>query len=136
MRPIPSGQGRSHVVGDHRPVELHHRQQQSAERPGKSAALADYINRLAKAYAYLHKHPDLVIQTTYIGQYHLSPARATTVAKEDGVPSFIQLPGDVAPAQQKLADLFQENGEIPIKVDAAEEFDSRFNAIIQKAQAQ
>jgi sulfonate transport system substrate-binding protein len=104
--------------------------------PGKSAALADYIDRLAKSYAYLQKHPDLIVQTTYIGQYHLSPARAAIVAKQVGVPSFIQLPGDVAAAQQKLADLFQENGEIPSKVDAAQEFDSRFNAIVQKAQGQ
>ena len=58
------------------------------------------------------------------------------MAKQVGVPSFIQLPGDVAAAQQKLADLFQENGEIPSKVDAAQEFDSRFNAIVQKAQGQ
>ncbi len=103
---------------------------------GKSAALTDYIDRLAKSYAYLQKHPDLVIQTTYIGQYHLSPARAAVVAKAVGIPSFIQLPGDVAPAQQKLADLFQANGEIPSKVDASAEFDSRFNEIVQKAQGQ
>ena len=63
-----------------------------------------------------------------------SPARAATVAKEVGIPSFIPLPGDVAAAQQKLADLFQSNGEIPTKVDVAAEFDSRFNAIVQKAQ--
>jgi sulfonate transport system substrate-binding protein len=104
--------------------------------PGKSAALADYISRLAKSYAYLKAHPDLIIQTTYIGQYHLKPARAALVAKAVGVPSFIQLPGDIAPAQQKLADLFQSNGEIPSKVDAAAEFDSRFNAIVRKAQGQ
>jgi sulfonate transport system substrate-binding protein len=103
---------------------------------GKSAALADYISRLAKSYAYLKGHPDLVIQTTYIGQYHLKPDRAAVVAKQVGIPSFIQLPGDIAAAQQKLADLFQSNGEIPSKVDAAGEFDSRFNAIVQKAQGQ
>jgi sulfonate transport system substrate-binding protein len=103
---------------------------------GKSAALADYISRLAKSYVYLKSHQDLVVKTTYIGQYHLSPSRAAAVAKEVGVPSFVPIPGDIAPAQQKLADLFQENGEIPSKVDAAAEFDSRFNEIIQKAQGQ
>jgi sulfonate transport system substrate-binding protein len=104
--------------------------------PGKSAALADYVNRLAKAYAYLAKHPDLVIKTTYIGQYHLAPARAAAVQKEVGAASFIQLPADIAPAQQKLADLFQANGEIPSKVDVSAEFDSRFNDIVKKAQGQ
>lgn len=104
--------------------------------PAKSAALADYISRLAKSYAYLHKHEDLVIKTTYIGQYHLSPDRAAAVAKEVGIPSFVPLPGDIAAAQQKLADLFQENGEIPSKVDASAEFDGRFNEIVQKAQGQ
>jgi sulfonate transport system substrate-binding protein len=110
--------------------------QKTLDNPAKEAALADYISRLAKAYTYLRSHPDLVIKTTYIGQYHLSPARAAAVEKAVGIPSFIALPGDVASAQQKLADLFQSNGEIPSKVDAAAEFDGRFNAIIQKAQGQ
>jgi sulfonate transport system substrate-binding protein len=106
----------------------------SLDDPAKSAALADYVNRLAKAYAYLAKHPALVITTTYVGQYHLKPARAAIVEKDVGVPGFIHLPGDIASAQQKLADLFQANGEIPSKVDVSAEFDGRFNAIVQKAQ--
>ena len=66
----------------------------------------------------------------------LSPARAAIVEKEVGVPAALQLPADIAPAQQKLADLFQANGEIPSKVDVSAEFDGRFNTIVQKAQGQ
>ncbi len=74
-----------------------------------------------------------MVKTTYIGQYHLSPSRAAAVAKEVGIPSFVPLPGDIAPAQQKLADPFQENSEIPSKVDASAEFDNPLNDTVQKS---
>jgi sulfonate transport system substrate-binding protein len=102
--------------------------------PAKEAALADYIKRIATSYAYLQKHPDLVAKTTYVDTYHLPQARADELIKQNGVPSLIQLPGDVQAGQQKLADLFQANGEIPVKVDVAAEFDPRFNDIVKEAQ--
>ncbi len=108
----------------------------SLKDPGKEAALADYITRYVKAYKYLQAHPELAVQAIYVDQYHLTPARAAVVQKETGIPTFIQLPGDVLAAQQKLADLFQEAGEIPSKIDVSSEFDPRYNATIQKAQSQ
>jgi sulfonate transport system substrate-binding protein len=103
---------------------------------GKEAALGDYLSRLVKSFNYLHAHPDAVAEAVYVKQYGLTPARAAVVIKEVGVATFIQLPGAIVPAQQKLADLFQSAGEIPSKVDVSSEFDPRYNAIVQKAQAQ
>lgn len=109
--------------------------QDALKDPAKAAALGDYISRLVKAYAYLRAHPDLYTKAIYVDQYHLTPARAAVVAKAVGVPSFTQLPGEVAAAQQKLADLFAAAGEIPSKIDTSADFDARFNGLVQKAQS-
>ena len=99
-----------------------------------SAALADYITRLVKAFAYLRAHPGAATQAVFVGQYHLTPARAAQVEAEVGGASFVPIPGDIAPAQQKLADLFLAAGQIPHKVDVTSEFDPRFNDLIAKVQ--
>ncbi len=101
---------------------------------GKTAALADYLTRIVKAFNYLRSHPQLIIDSVYVGQYHLTPARAAEVVKAIGPTSFVQLPGSIVKAQQHLADLFFSSGEIPAKVDVSGEFDTRFNALVQKAQ--
>src|ERR1700712_2899643 len=101
---------------------------------GKSAALADYISRLVKSFKYLAAHKDAYATAVYVKQYGLSPARATTLANELGVPAFGPIPGGIIAPQQKLADLYQAAGEIPSKVDVTAEFDSRFNDVVEKAQ--
>ncbi len=102
----------------------------SLAEQGKSAAIADYIGRLIKAYKYLDAHPQKVIQGVYVGQYGLSPARAAAVAKLYGPTSFLQLPGSVLATQQVAADLYFKAGQIPSKVNVTKEFDSRFNALV------
>jgi sulfonate transport system substrate-binding protein len=110
--------------------------QSALKDAGKEAALGDYISRLVKSFNYLHAHPDQVAEAIYVKQYGLTPARAKVVLQETGIATFVQLPGTVAPAQQHLADLYQSAGEIPSKVDVSSEFDTRYNAIVQKAQGQ
>lgn len=100
----------------------------------KSAALADYVNRIVKSFAFLKTHQDLITNSVYVAQYHLTPERAAEVVKAMGPTSFVPLPGDIVKAQQHLADLFEENNEIPAKVDVSSEFDPRFNALIRAAQ--
>jgi sulfonate transport system substrate-binding protein len=102
----------------------------------KSAALADYTTRLVRAFGYLRSHPDQVAQAIYVDQYHLTPERAAQVVDEQGVGSFVELPGEVEHQQQALADLFVAAGQIPKHVDVAAEFDTRFNDLVQKAQDQ
>jgi len=99
-----------------------------------SAALADYISRLIKAYAYLRTHPQAVIQSVYVGQYGLTPARAAAVSAEVGPTSFFPLPGAVLASQQSLANLFSAAGAIPTKVNVTKEFDPRFNSLIAPVQ--
>ena len=42
----------------------------------KSAALADYISRLVRGFAYTSAHPDEVAQAVYVDQYKLPSDRA------------------------------------------------------------
>jgi sulfonate transport system substrate-binding protein len=102
---------------------------------GVSAALADYITRLIKAYQYLAVHPQGVIQTTYEGQYGLKPARAAYVASVVGTSKFFELPGSLLTAQQNLANLYLAAGVIPTHINVSKEFDLRFNALVSAAQA-
>jgi sulfonate transport system substrate-binding protein len=102
---------------------------------GVSAALADYITRLIKAYQYLDLHPQGAIQTVYEGQYGLKPARAAYVASLIGASKFFALPGAILAPQQNLANLYLAAGSIPAHISVSKEFDPRFNALVAAAQA-
>ncbi len=102
---------------------------------GVSAAVADYITRLIKAYQYLNAHPQAAIQTVYEGQYGLKPARAEYVAKLVGATKFFALPGTILSAQQNLANLYLAAGSIPSHISVAPEFDGRYNSVVTTAQA-
>jgi sulfonate transport system substrate-binding protein len=99
----------------------------------QSAALADYIGRLVRGFQYTSTHPDEIAQAVYVDQYKLPLDRALEVVKQNGGTSFVTLPGSVVKAQQHLADLFYEAGEIPAKVNVKKEFDTRYNAVVAAA---
>jgi sulfonate transport system substrate-binding protein len=102
---------------------------------GVSAAIADYITRLIKAYQYLDAHPQAAIQAVYEGQYGLKPARAAYVAKLVGPTKFFPLPGTILAAQQNLANLYLAAGSIPSRISVTQEFDARYNPVVSTAQA-
>lgn len=110
--------------------------QDALDDPAVSAALGDYLARLVRSFAYLAEHPEEVAQAVYVDQYGLTAERAAEVQDETGSPAFFDLPGDILEPQQRLADLFQANGEIPDEVDVAAEFDSRYNALVREAAGQ
>jgi sulfonate transport system substrate-binding protein len=107
--------------------------QTALDDPARAAAIGDFLTRVVKAFKYVNEHRDLLVKAVYVDQYKLTPERAAQVAAENGSTSFVSIPGDVVPAQQRLADLFQANGEVPTKVDVAQEFDVRYNQLIQEA---
>jgi sulfonate transport system substrate-binding protein len=102
---------------------------------GVSAAIADYISRLIKAYQYLDAHPQAAIQAVYEGQYGLKPARAEYVAKLVGPTKFFALPGTILAAQQNLANLYLAAGTIPSRISVTQEFDARYNSVVASTQA-
>jgi len=109
--------------------------QDTLDDKGKAAALGDYIARLVRAFAYTKANPEKVAEAVYVKQYGLPAARALELTKENGGSTFFELPGDVLKAQQHLADLFLQAGEIPAKVKAKQQFDTRYNDIVAAAQS-
>jgi len=101
---------------------------------GKSAALADYVARLVRSFKYLRDHPELIAESVYVKQYGLPSDRAKAVVEKAGTIAFVELPGEIVDAQQRLADLFQDAGAIPSKIDVTAEFDTRFNELVQREQ--
>jgi sulfonate transport system substrate-binding protein len=101
---------------------------------GRSAALADYIQRLVRSFAFLRDDPTAA-EGVFTDLYGLTPERAAELREENGPTSFYQIPGDeLLAALQHLADLFAEAGQIPESVDVAAQFDTRFNQLVAEEQ--
>jgi sulfonate transport system substrate-binding protein len=100
---------------------------------GTSAAIADYLTRLVRAFDHLRENREQLAQAIFVEQYGLTPERATELVSRTGGTEFIELPGDIVPQQQKLADLFYEAGQVPVEVDVTAEFDTRFNDVVAEA---
>lgn len=101
--------------------------------PAKAAAIRDYILRLGRAFAKIKANPDPFIEKFYVGQYHLTLAAGRALLAQTGASSFVEFTPELNTAQQELADLFHDAGEIPDKVDAPQEFDSRFADAVRQA---
>lgn len=101
---------------------------------GRSAALADYLARLVRAFRYLQDHQDVVAESVFAENYGLTPERAHELVAENGVTRFYPLPGPILDAQQALADLFVAAGQIPAPVDVTAQFDTRFNELVEAEQ--
>jgi sulfonate transport system substrate-binding protein len=87
----------------------------SLNDPGRRAALADVLTRVARTFTWAQQHPDdyakAIAKETGVS---LDDAKATV----DAFPFKITqvLPEDVK-SEQALSDAFSEAGEIPVKVD-------------------
>ncbi len=105
------------------------------ENPAKAAALRDYILRFGKALAKIKANPDPFVEAFYVKKYGLTLAAGKALLAKLGSTSVIPFSGDLLPAQQQLADLYQSSGEIPDKLDAAKEFDNRYADVVRQAGA-
>ncbi len=101
---------------------------------GRSAALADYLARLVRSFNHLRDSPEGA-ESVFTDVYGLAPERAAELREESGTTSFYEIPSDeLVEAQQRLADLFVEAGQIPDEVDVSAEFDGRFNDLVLEEQ--
>jgi sulfonate transport system substrate-binding protein len=101
---------------------------------GRSAALADYITRLVRSFEHLRDDPDAAAGV-FTDLYGLTPERAAELREESGPTTFYPVPDDeLIEAQQHLADLFVEAGQIPEEIDVSAEFDNRFNELVEQEQ--
>jgi sulfonate transport system substrate-binding protein len=105
------------------------------EDPAKAAALNDYVARFGKALAKIKADPDEFVKDFYVAKYGLTLEAGKALLAMQGASTFIPLSGDLIPAQQELADLYTDAGEIPDKLDVTQEFDTRFAGAITHAAA-
>lgn len=97
--------------------------------PGKSAALADYVSRVSRAYRWSSTHKP-AWAAIFASQTGLTEAVSlSAITHQDQRP--VLLTSAVAASEQELADAFVAAGVIPEQVTFASYVDNRFNPRIQ-----
>ncbi len=100
--------------------------------PGKSAAIAQFVRGWIDANRWRSEHTRDWADTYYIGLQRLSPEEGRAAAEAEGKPSFPTL-SELVETQQGLIDVIHAAGGLPRRLDASEEFDFRFDAVIAAA---
>ncbi|GBD46808.1 PhnD/SsuA/transferrin family substrate-binding protein [Methylopila sp. Yamaguchi] len=94
--------------------------------PAKKAALADFLDRVRKHWAWYAANTDRV-EKLLIEKIKQSPARAK-ISTEYSKATFQPLDTDLIKREQRIADVLFEAKAIPNKIDVSLEFASEFNA--------
>lgn len=106
--------------------------------PAERADLEDLLGRIVKATAWTTAHPDAWINAYYVGVDKQTPAVGKEIWQISGETTFVPLDQTVVNAQQRQADLFLANGQVPGKVDVSGEFPADvvrdFGAVVSKNQ--
>lgn len=97
----------------------------------RSAAIADFVTRLAKAQAWWTAHPDEAAKAV-APTYKVPEALAKQIVSQAPF-QYVPIDNSVIADYQSEADFFQAQGLLKSKVDGAAEFDDRFNASVTAA---
>lgn len=100
--------------------------------PAKAAAIRDFVQHWIAATDWSEREPDAWIKAYYVGKQHLDEKDGRTIIAAEGKASYPLLKDLIAP-QQATIDLIHDAGDIPRRLDAAQEFDLRFDAVIDAA---
>ncbi|WP_336741634.1 ABC transporter substrate-binding protein [Aureimonas altamirensis] len=100
--------------------------------PGKTAAIAQFVRGWIDANRWRSEHTQEWADTYYIGLQRLPPEEGLAAAQAEGEPSFPTL-SELVETQQGLIDVIHAAGGLPRHLDASEEFDFRFDAVIAAA---
>jgi sulfonate transport system substrate-binding protein len=100
--------------------------------PAKSAAIRDFVQHWIAANKWKKANPDAWVKAYYVDGQHLKEADGRAIVESEGTAEFPLLSDLVAP-QQATVDLIYEAGDIPERLDAKEEFDLRFDEVIDAA---
>jgi len=85
-------------------------------------ALLDLVGRIVKANSWNRAHPDTWIDAYYVKVNKQKPDVAKLIWQSAGETRFAVLGAEVVGAQQRQADLFLANGQLPHQVDVSGEF--------------
>lgn len=101
---------------------------QALTDPVKTAAIAQFVQSWVKTEEWIQDNTDAWIQAYYVKSQNLPKETGETIHRSLGDRSFPPLSSLVS-LQQGLIDLIHEAGEIPVRLDAREEFDLRFDTL-------
>lgn len=107
--------------------------QAALKNPAKRAAIAQVVQGWAKAGAWQQKHPQEWARAYYVKNQRFSEAEALALVKAEGVISNPLLVDSIAD-HQKTIDLIVDAGDLPKRLNARDEFDLSFDAVIRQAQ--
>ncbi len=100
--------------------------------PGKTAAIAQFVRGWIDANRWRSEHTEVWADTYYTGLRRLPPEEGLAAAQGEDQPSFPTL-SELVETQQGLIDVIHAAGGLPRHLDASEEFDFRFDAVIAAA---
>ncbi|MFE2408321.1 ABC transporter substrate-binding protein [Kitasatospora sp. NPDC059408] len=93
--------------------------QKSLGDPARRKALVDLVGRIITANSWNRTHPDAWIDAYYVKVNKQTPEVGKLVWQASGETEFAPLSDQVVAAQQRQADLFLANGQVPKKVDVS-----------------
>ncbi|GAA4343665.1 ABC transporter substrate-binding protein [Pigmentiphaga soli] len=102
------------------------------KNPAKAAAIRDFITRWIQAVNWAQANRDQWIDAYFVKSQKLSAENGRLITESEGDFSFPLLSSLVG-RQQQIIDLIHQAGELPKRLDAKEEFDFRFDQVIDAA---
>lgn len=105
----------------------------AVEDPAKAAALREFVARWVKGWQWANHHEREWVENYYVKNQGLKKADGELINKVAGPTYFPRIDQALFDTQQRTADLLFNAGSIGKKVDAAAEFDKRFDNVIQQA---
>jgi sulfonate transport system substrate-binding protein len=97
--------------------------------PAKSGAIREFVAHWITANHWSGANPEDWVQAYYVKDQNLSPSDGRKIIKAIGTFTFPAL-ATLVPKQQSLIDVIYEAGDIPSRLDAKDEFDTRFDTVI------
>ncbi|OLT47007.1 nitrate ABC transporter substrate-binding protein [Saccharomonospora sp. CUA-673] len=98
--------------------------------PAKAAAIRDFVQRWITAAQWSQENEAEWIQAYYVDNAGLSEEDGQAVVDSQGEFTYPRLDGSLVEFHQDAIDLIHAAGDIPEELDAAEQFDSRFDEAI------
>ena len=98
------------------------------EESAQSAAIEDFVARLARSGVWVQDNPDEWIQAYYVEGQKQTPEYGRQAHEAQGFTEWVEVGGDALVAQQEQADLFYDAGFLPEQVDLAPQFDPALTA--------
>ena len=98
----------------------------------KTAAISDFVTQWIAAQRWAQENVEDWNQAYYVSLQRLDPEDGRKIIESEGDLSFPLL-SELIPHQQELVDIIYEAGDLPSHLDAREQFDLRFDAVIAAA---